>query len=89
MPELTSIIAPFVFLLDDVVVTIYEVIPLTGVEGTKSYHVELDLTWRGVRSRRFFLDARNFDELKKKLLVEIAKFKLFILLGKAKVVSGV
>lgn len=76
-----SIIAPVSFKLDKAVITIYEVNKSTLVSGDVWYHVHLDIKIGKYRSRRFTLDVRDVNELKKKLLVEISKFKMLILMG--------
>jgi len=74
-------IPPISFELDGCLVTIYEVTRVELINGEKWYLVHLDIEYRGRRTRRFTLTARNTDELKKKLLVEISKLKLAHLSG--------
>jgi len=76
-----SIIPPVSFKLDGAYVTIYEVTKSTLITGETWYHVNLDLRISQYKTKRFTLDVRNVDELKRKLLIEISKFKLMILLG--------
>ena len=68
-------------MLDGAIVTIYEVNKSRLITGETWYHVHLDIRIGRRRSRRFTLDVRNTRELKRKLLVEISKFKLMIMLG--------
>jgi len=79
--RLESIVPPFTFVLDGCQVTVWEVIRLRLVTGDTWYHVLLSLKWRGKTSKRFPLDVRSWRELRKKLLVEIPKFKLAVMLG--------
>lgn len=79
--RLETIYPPFSFTLDGARVTIYEVTRSQLINGDKWYHVLLDVSWRGKRSRRFTLDAKGWDDLQRRLLVEISKFKLMVLMG--------
>ena len=81
LESLDNIIAPARFRLDGVVVTIYEALKSKIVSGKTWYHVTVDFTWRGNKSRRFSIDCRDVNDLIKKLLVEISKFKWFVLVG--------
>lgn len=78
---LDNVVPPVRFTLDGVNVTIYEVLRSRLVTGKTYYHVTLDLEYAGKRSRRFTLDATGTRDFRKRLLVEIAKFKWFIMLG--------
>ncbi|RLE94901.1 MAG: hypothetical protein DRJ96_09075 [Thermoprotei archaeon] len=79
--RLETIIPPFSFTLDGALVTIYEIPKSELISGDKWYHVYLDIEWRGKRSRRFTLDVKGWEDLLRKLLVEISKFKLMVLMG--------
>jgi len=79
--KLDAIIPPVRFTLDDAIVTIYEVNKSKLINGEVWYHVNLDIQVDKYRSKRFTLDVRNVKELKRKLLVEISKFKLLVMLG--------
>jgi len=77
---LTRAITPVKFKLDGVDVTLIEVIRSELITGDKWYHVRLQLEWKGTRSTLFTLDVKDMDHLKKKLFVEISKFKLSIIM---------
>jgi len=79
--RLDAIVPPHRFTLDGTTVTIWEVIKLQLVSGDTMYHVLVELSYKGKRSQRFPLDARDWKDLLKKLLVEIPKFKLAVLMG--------
>ncbi len=79
--NIEAIITPISFRLDNAIITIYEVNKSKLISGDTWYHVHLDIRIGKYRSQRFTLDVRNMKELKKKLLVEISKFKMLILLG--------
>jgi len=79
--RLETIFPPFSFTLDGAKVTIYEITKSELISGDKWYHVHLDIAWRNKRSRRFTLDVKSWEDLLRKLLVEISKFKLMILMG--------
>jgi len=76
MDRLETIVVPFKFILDNATITIYEVTKSELVSGDVWYHVLLSINVNGKESKPFSLDVRNFDELKKKLLIEISKYKL-------------
>jgi hypothetical protein len=65
----------------DAKVTIVEVLryetPWTG----SMYHVACVVEWNGYRSQVFHVDAKDNDDLERKLKVEIAKMKLMITSG--------
>jgi hypothetical protein len=65
----------------DAKVTIVEVhkyeLPWTG----PMYHVACVVEWGGYRSQVFFIDAKDNEELERKLKVEIAKMKLMVASG--------
>ncbi len=84
MRDLEGLLPPVRFTLDGCDVTIYEVLRSDLVNGERWYHVTLDLEYRGKRCRRFNLDAKSTPDFRKRLLVEIAKFKLMVLLGEMK-----
>jgi len=69
-------IPPFSFLLDGVKVTIYEVLKHKFISGDTWYYVTVRLQSGNFKSRIFGVDARDEEDLKKKLLVEISKLKL-------------
>jgi len=79
--DLDAIVPPLTLTVDGARVRILEVIKLELISGHKSYHVTLELTWRGKRSPRFFIDAKSWEDLVRKLLVEISKFKLAVIMG--------
>jgi len=83
MPDdkLDSIIPPVRFRFDGCEVTIYEVSKISIMNKYTWYHINLDIEWRGKKSQRFPLDAKNWDDFLKKLLVETTKFKWFQLCG--------
>jgi hypothetical protein len=65
----------------DAKVTIVEVhryeTPWTG----PMYHVACVVEWGGYRSQVFFVDAKDNEELERKLKVEISKMKLMVASG--------
>jgi len=75
-------LTPYTFRLDGVLVTIWEVLKSKLIDGTVLYHVTVSL---GV-SKRFNLTVRSWGELRRKLLVEVSKYKLLRMLGKDEVV---
>ena len=79
--DLEAVVPPVAFTLDGAVVRILEAVRHELITGDKSYRVTLELAWRGKRSRRFFLNVKSWDDLVKKLLVEISKFKLAVMMG--------
>ncbi|RLE88795.1 MAG: hypothetical protein DRM97_06570 [Thermoprotei archaeon] len=79
--SLEGLIPPIAIRVDDATVTIYEVIRSKLISGETWYHVTVDIFWRGKRSRRFSLDVRSWNELRKLLLIEVSKFKWMNLLG--------
>jgi len=74
-------VPPVELQLLDAKVTIVEVhryeTPWTG----PMYHVACVVEWGGYRSQVFFVDAKDNDELERKLKVEISKMKLMIASG--------
>jgi len=78
---LEPLIPPVSFRLDRAIVTIYEVTKSQLINGEKWYHVCLDIRIGKHRSPRFSLDVKDLKDLRRKLLVEISKFKLMIMLG--------
>ena len=74
-------VPPIELQLLDAKVTIVEVhryeTPWTG----PMYHVACVVEWGGYRSQVFFVDAKDNDELERKLKVEISKMKLMIASG--------
>jgi len=79
--DLESIVAPLSFAYDGAKVSILEVTKSKLVTGVTWYFVHMQVEYRGKKSRRFTLMARSWRELLKKLLVEIPKFKLAVLMG--------
>jgi len=78
---LTRAITPVKFKLDGVDVTLIEVLRSELIDGSKWYHVRAQLEWRETKSTPFSLDVKDMNHLKKKLLVEISKFKLGLIIG--------
>jgi hypothetical protein len=74
-------VPPVELQLLDAKVTIVEVhryeTPWTG----PMYHVACVVEWNGYRSQVFHVDAKDNDELERKLKVEISKMKLMITSG--------
>jgi len=83
-----TILVPFSFRIEDTLVTVWEVTKSTLVSGDTWYHVLVSLRIGNKTSRRFPLDVKNWRDLKRKLLVEISKFKLYIMLGGEKWITG-
>lgn len=81
--SLDNVIPPIQFSLDGCKVTIYEVLRSQLVTGKTYYHVNLSLEYRGKKSKRFSIDVTSTEDLRKRLLVEIAKFKWMIMLGES------
>jgi len=78
----TRVITPIKFHYDGADVIIHEVTKSELFDRQVWYHVSLQVVWKGHRSKLFSLDVRDMDELKKRLMIEIPKFKLFIMLMK-------
>ncbi|RLF10794.1 MAG: hypothetical protein DRJ69_02670 [Thermoprotei archaeon] len=79
--DLGAIIPPIDIRLDKARVRIWEVTKTVLATGEVWYLVHLQVFYRRKASRRFTLPVRSWDELVKKLLVEIPKFKLMVLMG--------
>jgi len=79
---LTRAITPVKFKLDGVNVMLIEVLGSELITGDRWYHVRVQLEWRGSKSTPFSLDVKDMNHLKKKLLVEISKFKLGLIIGR-------
>ena len=79
--RLDTIIPPLRFRHDNALVTIYEVTKTKLINGQSIYNVNLDITYKKKKSQRFTLFVKDWDDLLKKLLVEIPKFKLMVLMG--------
>jgi len=78
MVELTKVIIPPVRTeVDGVVVDILEVLKLRDDD----YHVTCIARFKDVSSRKFFISARDTEEFKAKLRVEVAKLKLAYYVG--------
>jgi len=75
METISIPIPPFSIKVDDAVATVWEVIPITFPTGEKYYHVTLTITYKGIKSKKFFLDVRNNKELINKLKIELTKLK--------------
>jgi len=69
-------IPPFSFRLDGATVTIYEVIKRKTITGRSWYYATVRISLGGFKSRVFGIDAKDEDEFKKKLIVEISKLKM-------------
>jgi len=82
--RLETVIPPVRFRHDKAIVTIYEVTKTRLINGQYIYNVNLDITYKKKKSQRFTLFVKNWDDLLKKLLVEIPKFKLMVLMGYVK-----
>ena len=82
--RLDTVIPPVRFRHDKAIVTIYEVTKTRLINGQYIYNVNLDITYKKKKSQRFTLFVKNWDDLLKKLLVEIPKFKLMVLMGYVK-----
>ena len=89
MPNrLESIIPPMRIIIDNTPVNIYEVTKSTLINGETWYHVYLSIGIGKNESRRFSLSVRNFKELRKKLLIEVSKYKFMRLIGRQDLVMG-
>jgi len=67
--------------VDDAKVEVLEVIKYTMPNGEDRYHVVCRLYWRGIRTRPFFLDAKDMNDLRKKLEIELSKIKILYIIG--------
>jgi hypothetical protein len=75
--ETTKIHAtPFSIMVDDVPVTILEVVKSELDPNNPWYHVVVQIIYKGIKSRVYSLDVRNTKDLVKKLKVEITKIKM-------------
>jgi hypothetical protein len=80
--EIVTVHVPPVELqLLDAKVTIVEVHKYEAPWTGPMYHVACVVEWGGYRSQVFFVDAKDNDELERKLKVEISKMKLMIASG--------
>jgi len=79
--QLDKVIPPIQFIIDNCRITIYEILKSTLISGETFYHVVLDIEYKGKRSRRYTLDAKSTVDFRKRLLVEISKFKWMVMLG--------
>jgi len=76
-PEVVQVIVPPVSLeVDGCRVDILEVTDYTTLTGKKRYLVSCRAFCMGRASNTFFLDVESNEELKAKIRVEVAKFKL-------------
>jgi len=80
---------PISFRVDDARAEILEVLKFTFPDGKVRYHVVCRLIWRGIKTRKFFLDVRSMDDLRKKLEIELSKIKLLYILKGEKYVREV
>ncbi|RLG74798.1 MAG: hypothetical protein DRO23_05620 [Thermoprotei archaeon] len=62
--------------IDGAKAEILEVLKFTFPDGKVRYHVVCRIFWRGIKTRKFFLDVINMDDLRKKLEIELSKIKL-------------
>ena len=71
-------IPPFDIEIDGCKARIWEVIDVSTPRD-KIYYVSCSLECFGIRSKKFPIFCSNIDELKKKLEIEVSKFKFLIL----------
>jgi len=74
-------VTPVFLELDGAKVTIVGIVPYETLSGDKRYLVSCYVEWRGWRSQTFQLDVATNEELTRKLRVEIARMKVFVLSG--------
>lgn len=78
------IIPPVAVDIDGARVEIFEVIKLST-----GYHVTCRINWRGIKSRIFFIDAKDTEDFKRKLELELAKMKTLYIIGGRRYVEEV
>jgi len=69
-------ILPITIDVDRFKVTLYEVMKSTLISGETWYHVVVSIDYKGIRSRRYTLDAKSMKDLINKLKIEITKLKV-------------
>lgn len=69
-------ITPFSVMVDDVPVRILEVLKTSLDPENPWYHVTVQITYKGIKSRIYTLDVKNMKDLIKKLKIEITKIKI-------------
>jgi hypothetical protein len=69
-------IPPFFIEVDEIPVTIIEVLKTTLISGETWYHVVVQINYKGIKSRRYTLDVKSEQDLINKLKIEITKIKV-------------
>ncbi len=75
MERSTIQVPPFIILVDEIPVTIYEVYKSVLVSGDVFYHAVIEINYKGIRSKRYTIDAKDYNSLINKVKVEIDKIK--------------
>ncbi|MGB9760030.1 MAG: hypothetical protein ACPLZG_09420 [Thermoproteota archaeon] len=75
MERSTVQVPPFIILVDEIPVTIYEVYKSVLVSGDVFYHAVIEINYKGIRSKRYTIDAKDYNSLINKVKVEIDKIK--------------
>ena len=72
-------ILPLSFEAEGCIVHLLEVLRSKNPDGTNEYHVVLKIQCNDIESKVFDLSVKNTRELKAKILAEITKLKLMVL----------
>jgi len=76
MESSTFQIPPFFIEVDEIPVTIIEVLKTALISGETWYHVVVQINYKGIKSRRYTLDVKSEQDLINKLKIEITKLKI-------------
>jgi len=76
MERLETIIPPVKIELDDNEVAILEVIKLEPAGKLIGYHVVVEAKVGGEKTPRFFVTVKSWEDLQRKLRIELAKWRM-------------
>jgi len=80
---------PIAIDVDGARVEIFEVMKYELPSGDVIYRVTCRIIWRGIKTRVFSLDAKDMDDFRKRVEIEIAKMKMMYLIGGRELVEEV
>jgi len=86
---MSFVLPPIIIDVEDAKVEILEVVKYTLPNGEDRYHVVCRLYWRDIKTRPFFLDAKDMDDLRKKIEIELSKIKILYIIGGRNIVEEV
>jgi len=75
MKSTSIILPPFSFIVDGVQVDVLEVLSSRLVDGSTVYSAVLQVTYKGIKSRRFTIPVKSASELISKARAEVYKMK--------------